>query len=62
MTPEQCLALVAADTRVREAARDVVKACGYNTEWIPRNILVASATLAVALAEHDKEMEEHNGK
>lgn len=58
MTPEHCLALVAADTRVREAARDVVNACGHNTEWIPRNILVASATLAVAMAEFDNAMEE----
>jgi len=58
MTPEQCLALVAAYTRVREAARDVVKACGHNTEWIPRNILVASATLAVSLAEFDRAMED----
>lgn len=58
MTPEQCLALVAADTRVRDAARAVVEACGTNTEWIPRNILIASAKLSLALAEFDRAMEE----
>lgn len=53
MTPEQCLALVAADTRVREAARDVVN------KWrADEKTSVAIAKLAVALAEFDRAMEE----
>ena len=53
MTPEQCLALVAADTRVREAARDVVKEHDIFIE-LPIRFEVAVSRLAVALAEFDK--------
>lgn len=59
MTPEQCLALVAADTRVREAARDVVRSW-HNKTWFneAHRIEADIARLAVALAEFDKAMEE----
>ena len=57
MTPEQCLLLVAADTRVREAARDVVRERDILVELSTR-FDVALSRLAVALAEFDKAMEE----
>lgn len=59
MTPEQCIALVAADTRVREAARDVVKA--WRLEWengFGSKTPTAMARLTMALAEFDRAMEE----
>lgn len=53
MTPEQCLKIVEADTRVREAARDVVN------KWrADEKTSVAIAKLAVALAEFDRALEE----
>lgn len=58
MTQEQCLALVAADTRVREAARDVVKEHDRFLSRLPIRFDAALAQLAVALAEFDKAMEE----
>ena len=58
MTPEQCLALVAADTRVREAARDVVKTLDAWAGCVPEPVLRRLAGLAMALAEFDRAMEE----
>jgi len=59
VTPTQAEKIVAADTRVREAARDVVDSFG-KLRWIntPRPLDLHIARLSFALAEFDRAMEE----